>query len=89
MLWGYFILSGLGSAGTWEKERKGLNGSAEADRWFRSISMAAMEEHHFLSEDGNLEQTVFSNGRSILVNFGDTDVQNGKSTIPPHSYLID
>ena len=89
MLWGYFILSGLGNAGTWNVERKGLGTSAAADRWFRAVSTAAMEEHRFLSEDYQLEQTVFSNGRSIIVNFGPTDAQHGAHTIPAYGYRID
>ena len=89
MLWGYFILSGLGNASSWNSEQKALGLSETADQWFRSVSTAAMEEHRFLSEDFQVEQTAFSNGRSIIVNFGPNSAQYGAHSIPAYGYRID
>jgi hypothetical protein len=89
MLWGYFILSGLSNSANWPAERKRLAAAKAADEWFRSISTAAMVEHNFLSEDHDLEQTAFSNGRSIIVNFGATGRHHHAHTIPAHGFLAE
>ncbi len=88
MLWGYFVLSGLKDMSSWTKQKESLKATKYADEWFRSISTAAMTEHHFLTPDNSVEQTTFSNGRSITVNFSKEPWKQGAVEVAAKSYLI-
>jgi hypothetical protein len=88
MLWGYFVLSGLKDVASWSKQKESLKATTFADEWFRSISKAAMTEHRFLTPDFSVEQTTFSNGRSIIVNFSKEPWKQGEREVPAKSYRI-
>jgi hypothetical protein len=87
MLWGYFVLSGLKDMPSWPKQKQALKSTAYADDWFQSISSAAMIEHHFLTPDYGVEETIFSNGWSIIVNFSKETWRRGTQEVPAKSYL--
>jgi hypothetical protein len=38
--------------------------------WVRQVAMAEMTDHRFLSADRQVQETVFSGGRGVVVNFG-------------------
>jgi hypothetical protein len=88
MLWGYFVLSGLKDMPSWPKQKETLKSTAYADEWFRSISMAAMTEHRYLAPDNSVEQTAFSNGRSIIVNFSKKTWKQGAAEVAAKSFAI-
>ncbi len=86
MLWGYFVLSGLKDMASWAEQKEGLKAVVYADEWFRSISTAAMTGHRFLTPDFTVEETTFSNGRSIIVNFSREAWKQGATEVPAKSY---
>jgi hypothetical protein len=47
-----------------------------------------MTEHRFLSEDAAVEETRFSNGRSIIVNFSRELWSKGNLEVPAQGYKI-
>jgi Family of unknown function (DUF5696) len=69
-------------------QRQYLKTSDSANDWFHTISTAAMTEHRFLTEKGDVEQTVFSNGYSIQVNFSAETWTKGQIQVPARSYRI-
>ncbi len=82
------VLSGLKVMASWPKQKEGLKSSAYAEEWFASISTAAMTEHRFLAPDFSVEQTAFSNGRSIIVNFSKQVWKQGAVEVAANSYLV-
>ena len=47
-----------------------------------------MTEFTWLREDASVQQTVFSNGTVVIVNFSDTPYVHCGCTIPPDGYRI-
>jgi len=88
MLWGYFLLSSVKDVPGWPKQKQDWKSTAYVDDWFRSISTAAMTEHHFLTPEFSVEQTVFSNGRSIIVNFSKEVWKHDSTEVEAKSYRI-
>jgi hypothetical protein len=55
----------------------------------RRVGYQEMTDHRFLSSDRNVQQTMFANGLSLVVNFGDTAFQLSDSKIVrPMSFLL-
>ena len=88
MLWGYFLLSRVRDPASWPDTKQMLTATRHVDEWFRRISTAAMTDHRFLTDDFQLEQTAFSNGCSIVVNFSSDPREYGGALIGPHGYRI-
>jgi len=88
MLWGYFLLTSVKDVPSWREQKQGLKKTVHVDDWFRSVSTAAMTGHKFLSSDSVVEQTWFSNGHSIIVNFSGVPWKNDGVEVPPRSYRI-
>ena len=89
MLWGYFILFRVPKTAEWENNIEQFKSSLDVDYWFGQIATAEMTNHEYLTSDFQVERTKFSNGKSIIVNFSDTDrTVNGK-TIKAKNYLIE
>jgi hypothetical protein len=56
-------------------------------RWHEKIGFDEMTDHRFLTGDGLVQQTVFSSGWSVIVNFGNsTYTTESGIVIPPKSY---
>lgn len=53
---------------------------------FSQISNHLIEEHYILSE--KLRCTVYENGYSVFVNYGDSEEKYGNITIPPKDFII-
>lgn len=88
MLWGYFLLSGLRDAEGWPMAKQQLSATRHVDEWFHSVNTTAMIDHQFLTDDCELEQTVFSNGRSIVVNFSSGPKEHEGVRVRPHGYQL-
>jgi len=58
--------------------------------WVRKVGYTEMIDHRILSPDRDVQQTVFSNGTVITVNFGNTPftLPSGK-TLAPLSYTVE
>lgn len=88
MLWGYFILWGVRKADDWPQQRDAFAGTMHVDRWHARIGAARMTSHRYLSEDGQLEQTEFSNGLSIIANFSAEERTADGVTVKANGYVI-
>jgi hypothetical protein len=55
--------------------------------WLKQIQYDEMLSHRFLTEDHQLQETVFSSGKKVWVNFGDKEVKFEGKTIPARSSL--
>jgi hypothetical protein len=56
--------------------------------WFQQIATAAMVNHRFIGSDNSLEETVFSNGLGIVVNFANQPQRHEGLEIPANGYRI-
>jgi hypothetical protein len=76
-------------ANSWAKTKTRLlqsyNDVSHADRL---VGYAQMVDHTFLTSDKTVQETSWSNGIVILVNFGDNAFQTGTETVPSNGYLI-
>lgn len=55
--------------------------------WHEQIGFDEMTDHKFLTEDRKVQQTTFSNGKSVIVNFGDERYESNGMTVEPMDYL--
>ena len=55
--------------------------------WIGSICTDEMLNHRFITEDHKVQRTDFSSGRSVVVNFADTDYIYEGQTVPARGYL--
>ena len=73
----------------WEKHRDTyVASSATLLPWLRSIGYDRMTDHRFLTPDGKVQQSFFSSGKSIIVNFSDNDCKFEDRSIGARSFLI-
>jgi hypothetical protein len=55
----------------------------------RRVAYQEMTDHRFLTRDRKVQQTVFANGVSVVVNFGSIPFTlAGGASLPPNGYLI-
>ena len=89
LLWGYNVLAGVGGgarAKTWDADR--FRASLVVDNWHARVGTAAMTNHRYLTDDFQVEETEFSSGHSIIVNFAaDVRTVNGV-TVPAGGYVM-
>ncbi len=85
MLWGYMLLFRIDSE--W-RNADDFKNTFHVDHWHQKIATAEMLDHKFLTEDYKVEQTTFSSGHAITVNFSSEPAQIEGKTIPPHDYII-
>lgn len=88
MLWGYAVMSHIQDYAQRDAALHRMAEKQHVDAWFRQISTADMFDHRFLTSDFSLEQTFFSNGQSILVNFANEPQSYAGMHIPAHGYRI-
>lgn len=88
MLWGYFLLSGVLDVDHWPMAKQQIAATRHVDDWFRRVNTAAMIDHRFLTDDCQLEQTAFSNGWSIVVNFSSEAQEHNGIAVRPWDYKI-
>jgi len=86
MLWGYAALSELGPFEQRSSAYEQMRATHQLDAWFATIVTDSMDDHAFLSNDGTLERTRFSSGRSIIVNFAPEPQTHDGNTVPAHGY---
>jgi len=55
--------------------------------WLQQIAYDEMLSHRFVSSDHKVQESVFSSGKRVIVNFGDTEYQYGELIIKPKSFL--
>jgi len=55
--------------------------------WLQQIAYDDLVSHRFVSPDHKIQESVFSSGKKIVVNFGDTDYSFEGKTIKAKGYL--
>ncbi len=90
MLWGYFVLFRIGNWGesAWKHQKTEFMASLPVDNWFAQIATSEMTNHEFLSDDFEVEKTTFSNGKSVTVNFSNTQKTINGQVYEPLMYVI-
>jgi len=88
MLWGYFISFGVQGFDGWKKQAEDFKSTLRVDQWHERIGAEEMTDHKFLTDDYAVEQTTFSNGLSITVNFSSADKTVGGIKLPAYGYVI-
>ncbi len=56
--------------------------------WLEQIASDEMVSHRFLSTDHKIQESVFSSGKKVLVNFGNSEVFWEGKSIKPKGFLI-
>ncbi len=56
--------------------------------WLQQIASDEMVSHRFLSPDHKIQESVFSSGKKVVVNFGDSEVFWEGKSIKPKGFLI-
>ena len=56
--------------------------------WLQQIGYDELVSHRFVSDDHKVQESVFSSGKKVLVNFGDAEYIFDGKTIKPKSYIL-
>jgi hypothetical protein len=56
--------------------------------WLEQIASDEMVSHRFVSPDHKVQESVFSSGKKVVVNFGDSEVLLEGKSIKPKGFLI-
>jgi hypothetical protein len=88
MLWGYVMSSRVNSFEGWKEHAVDFKSTLHVDKWNGQIGIQEMTDHKFLTDDFDVEQTMFGNGLSIIVNFSDSERTVGGVTVPAYGYVI-
>ena len=57
--------------------------------WLQQIATDELVSHRFVTEDHKVQESVFSSGKKVIVNFGDSDYSYSGKPVKAKSYLID
>jgi len=57
--------------------------------WLRQICCDELVTHRFLTNDRKVQESVFSSGKRVTVNFGDSDVEYCGKTVKARDFVID
>jgi len=88
ILWGYAVMWSAANPSAWSKNRDAFRHSLFVDEWHQRVGLDEMTHHRYLTEDGQVEQTEFSSGVSVIANFASEPRQVHGNTIPANDYLI-
>ncbi len=56
--------------------------------WLQQIGYDELVSHSFITDDHKVQESVFSSGKKVVVNFGDTEYIFDDKTIKPKSYIL-
>lgn len=88
MLWGYAKLWPCGDLANWRSKLQDFRKSFFVDEWHERIGRDEMTNHKYLNAAGTVEQTEFSSGASVVVNFSDETYDHEGKPVGPRDYLI-
>jgi hypothetical protein len=86
MLWGYFPIW-LVSNG-WEDRKASFATAGFIDEWHGKIGAEDMVSHRYLTEDGQVEETVFASGAAIVANFAEEEREVEGVRVISNGYII-
>lgn len=55
--------------------------------WLEKIGYDEMISHRFITDDHKVQESVFSSGKKVVVNFGDTEVKFYGKILKAHSFM--
>ena len=87
MLWGHQLHFFFSDSKCWDDYLKIAEKTMYVDEWFQEISCEEMISHKYLTENGEVEETVFSSGKSIRVNFTENDITIEGTIIPGYGFV--
>lgn len=88
LLWGCAKLWPCGDLANWRKQLPLFKQSLVVDEWHAKIGWDEMTNHRYLDAAGLVEQTEFSSGHSIIVNFGAEPYDHAGQPIAPGGYRM-
>ncbi|GCE13644.1 DUF5696 domain-containing protein [Tengunoibacter tsumagoiensis] len=88
MLWGYPLIWGFSKAQQGNERLSEIADMSHVDQWLERIGTQEMLSHRYVSADGEVEETTFASGDSIIVNFSDYDREIEGEYLPAHSYRL-
>lgn len=56
--------------------------------WLQQIATDELVSHRFVSDDHKVQESVFSSGKRVVVNFGEVETEFEGKTIKPKGFLI-
>lgn len=88
MLWGTPPAYGI-TPSIWEKQKPQIVESIDTVcSWIEKVGYDELVDFTYLSEDKMVQKSVFSSGRSIIVNFKDTSFRHQGRRIPSMGYYL-
>lgn len=84
-----------GSAPLWNLDRERweeykytfIESYKKVNPWLQQVACDEMILHRFLTDDHKVQESLFSSGKKVVVNFNDNDFKLKGKTIPAKSYL--
>ena len=55
--------------------------------WLSQVATDELTDHRFLTEDGSVQMSTFSSGKSIIVNFSDAAFTYDGQQVEPRGYV--
>jgi hypothetical protein len=55
----------------------------------KQVGYDEMVSHRFVSDDHKVQETVFSSGKKVIVNFGETAYDFGKKNLPAKGFIVE
>ncbi len=88
VLWGWALVFGGFTAENWPQHREAFAKSFYVDDWHAQIGRDEMVNHAYLTDDFLVEQTEWSSGRAVVVNFADEERRADGVSVPARDYVI-
>ncbi len=88
ILWGCAVAFGQFTAQNWPEYRQAFADSLFVDDWHARIGTDEMVNHRYLSDDCLLEQSEWSSGVAVIVNFAEEDRTVDGVRVPANDYVI-
>jgi hypothetical protein len=89
IIWGHmlhlFMLEGPESEAIFNKHEKNIR---FVDEWHGKTALDEMVSHRYVTTGGEIEESVFSSGRAVRVNFTAEDITAEGMTIPGYGYVF-
>jgi hypothetical protein len=88
MLWGYNLFFDVRDRSHWPAMQDAFRAANDVEDWLYRIGLDEMLSHRYLSEDGKVEETTFTNGRIIVNTAPEARTVEGV-TISGYGYHLD
>jgi hypothetical protein len=55
----------------------------------KQVGYDEMMSHRFVSDDHKVQESVYSSGKKVIVNFGETAYHFGKKNLPAKGFIVE